>query len=190
MKKKILFALGATAVMAAAQNIDDFEDGDGLASTGADDAWYAFTDVNDGGASSYSNTEDKYGLVVVIPEAAAGGSSYGAGLTDIVLDQGTNQYDPYVTLGLNVADGLSGCTTISYKYKGAGHNLKAVMSGDEKGALKVFNPIQPKIMEEPGNGIGLANLTERYRLKWDKNVEIVNDGRVFMVTLPLVEPQS
>ena len=75
MKKKILFALGATAVMAAAQNIDDFEDGDGLASTGADDAWYAFTDVNDGGASSYSNTEDKYGLVVVIPEAAAGGSS-------------------------------------------------------------------------------------------------------------------
>ena len=139
MKKKILFALGATAVMAAAQNIDDFEDGDGLASTGADDAWYAFTDVNDGGASSYSNTEDKYGLVVVIPEAAAGGSSYGAGLTDIVLDQGTNQYDPYVTLGLNVADGLSGCTTISYKYKGAGHNLKAVMSGDEKGGLTEYN---------------------------------------------------
>lgn len=60
----------------------------------------------------------------------------------------------------------------------------------EDGALKVFNPIQPKIMEEPGNGIGLANLTERYRLKWDKNVEIVNDGHVFMVTLPLVEPQA
>jgi LytS/YehU family sensor histidine kinase len=60
----------------------------------------------------------------------------------------------------------------------------------EDGFLKVSNPIQPKIMDEPGNGIGLANLTERYRLKWDKNVEIVNDGHVFMVTLPLVEPKA
>ena len=59
----------------------------------------------------------------------------------------------------------------------------------EKGFLKVSNPIQPKIMEELGNGIGLSNLTERYRLKWDRNVEIVNDGHVFEVTLPLVEPK-
>ena len=65
----------------------------------------------------------------------------------------------------------------------------SIMTTDD-GCLKVFNPVQPKIMEEPGNGIGLANLTERYRLKWDRNVEIVNDGHVFMVTLPLVEPQS
>ena len=60
----------------------------------------------------------------------------------------------------------------------------------DDGFLKVSNPIQPKIMEEHGNGIGLANLAERYRLKWDKNVEIVNDGHVFMVTLPLVELQA
>lgn len=67
--------------------------------------------------------------------------------------------------------------------------LEVSIMTTEDGFLRVSNPIQPKIMEEPGNGIGLANLAERYRLKWDKNVEIVNDGQVFMVTLPLVEPK-
>ena len=142
MKTKILFTLCATAAMASAQtaNIDDFEDGNGLASTGGkNDAWYAYNDKNDKGASSYTNTEDEYGLVVVLEEAAAGGSKYGAGLTGIKLDQGDNEYDPYVVLGLNVAGGLSGCTTISYKYKGAGHNLKVTMDGDEEGALTKYN---------------------------------------------------
>ena len=143
MKKKIFLTLCATAAMASAQttaNIDDFEDGNGLASTGGkNDAWYAYNDKNDKGASSYTNTEDQYGLVVVLPEAAAGGSKFGAGLTGIELVQGDNPYDPYVTLGLNVEGGLSGCTAISYKYKGAGHNLKAVMDGDEKGGLTEYN---------------------------------------------------
>ena len=136
MKKRILFALCATAAVAWAQttpNIDDFEDGDGLANTGADDAWYAYTDKNDKGASTYSNTSDQYGTVVVIAEAAAGGSTHGAGLTGISLNKGSNANDPYVVLGLNVAGGLSGCTAISYKYKGAAHNLKAVMDGDTDG---------------------------------------------------------
>lgn len=147
MDKKILFTLCATAAMASAQtaNIDDFEDGNGLSNTGAEDAWYAYNDKNDKGASSYTNTEDTYGLVVVLEEAAAGGSKYGAGLTGIKLVQGDNPYDPYVVLGLNVAGGLSGCTTISYKYKGAGHNLKAVMEGDEKGGLTEYNRHQKAI---------------------------------------------
>jgi endoglucanase len=142
MNKKILFTVCATAAMVSAQttaNIDDFEDGDGLSKTGKEDAWYAFNDKNDKGASSYTNTEDQYGTVVVIEDAAAGGSKYGAGLTGIKLVQGDNPYDPYVTLGLNVEGGLSGCTTISYKYKGAGHNLKATMKGDEEGALTEYN---------------------------------------------------
>ena len=141
MEKKILFTLCATAALASAQtaNIDDFEDGNGLASTGTDDAWYAYNDKNDKGASTYTNTEDQYGLVVVLEEAAAGGSKYGAGLTGIKLVQGDNEYDPYVVLGLNVAGGLSGCTSISYKYKGAGHNFKAVMDGDETGSLTKYN---------------------------------------------------
>ena len=60
----------------------------------------------------------------------------------------------------------------------------------EEPSLKVSNPIQPKIMEETGNGIGLANLSERYQLKWNRNVEIVNDGTTFEVVLPLIEPNA
>lgn len=106
--------------------IDDFEDGDGVANTGAEDYWYAFTDS----ASTIGNELDDSGYyVVVFPAAAAGNSSYGAGLAEISLDDGLS--NPYVDLGLNVEGGLAGCTEISYKYKGAAHNLKAVMRGDE-----------------------------------------------------------
>ncbi|MBR6272696.1 MAG: histidine kinase, partial [Bacteroidales bacterium] len=66
--------------------------------------------------------------------------------------------------------------------------VSVVTSEDQ--SLKVSNPIQPKIMEEAGNGIGLANLSERYQLKWNRNVEIINDGTSFEVVLPLVEPNT
>lgn len=59
-----------------------------------------------------------------------------------------------------------------------------VATGD--GCVMVTNPIQAKNMPEESNGIGLANLTERYRLKWNKEVEITNDGNTFSVKLPLV----
>lgn len=58
----------------------------------------------------------------------------------------------------------------------------------DDGVLRVMNPIQPKIMEEKGNGIGLSNLAERYRLMWNKEVLIMNDGSVFEVDLPLEGP--
>ncbi len=51
--------------------------------------------------------------------------------------------------------------------------------------LIVSNKIQPKIGKEEGTGIGLANLAERYRIKWNENVEIFDDGTIFRVTLPL-----
>lgn len=66
--------------------------------------------------------------------------------------------------------------------------VSIVTTGEQ--SLKVSNPIQPKIMEEAGNGIGLANLSERYQLKWNRNVEIINDGTSFEVVLPLVEPNA
>ena len=57
----------------------------------------------------------------------------------------------------------------------------------DEARLTVSNIKQPKVTEEEGNGIGLVNLMERYRLKWDENVEIFDDGTIFSVTLPLKE---
>ena len=59
-----------------------------------------------------------------------------------------------------------------------------VATGDD--IVMVSNPIQAKTTPEESNGIGLANLSERYRLKWNKEVEITNDGSTFSVKLPLV----
>jgi len=54
-------------------------------------------------------------------------------------------------------------------------------------SVSVSNPIQAKTQPEESNGIGLVNLTERYRMKWNKKVEITNDGSTFSVKLPLVK---
>lgn len=56
---------------------------------------------------------------------------------------------------------------------------------DENDHLIVSNKIQMKIGKEEGTGIGLSNLMERYRIKWNEKVEIFNDGTFFTVTLPL-----
>lgn len=60
-----------------------------------------------------------------------------------------------------------------------------VTTGDN--SVSVSNPIQAKATPEESNGIALANLTERYRLKWNKTVEITDNGSTFCVKLPLVQ---
>lgn len=57
---------------------------------------------------------------------------------------------------------------------------------DDEAHLKVSNLRQPK-MDDEGNGIGLANLAERYRLQWDKEVLVSDDGTRFEVILQLIE---
>jgi len=57
---------------------------------------------------------------------------------------------------------------------------------DDEAHLKVSNLRQPKIDNE-GGGVGLANLAERYRLQWDEDVQITDDGTVFEVSLQLIE---
>ena len=54
-------------------------------------------------------------------------------------------------------------------------------------SVSVSNPIQTKTKPEESNGIGLVNLSERYRLKWNKEVEITDDGNTFCVKLPLIK---
>ncbi len=130
-------ASSSSVALTTANLIDDFEDGDSTAYTGAKDTWFAFTDVGDKGASSIQNVKNATGYDVVY--AADNGSKYMAGLKGITLSQGGNEYDPYVTLGLDINGGLVGCKTITYKYKGAGHNLKAVTKGDDEGALSKYN---------------------------------------------------
>ena len=56
----------------------------------------------------------------------------------------------------------------------------------EGGYLVVSNPIQPKIDPEKGTGIGLENLSNRWLLLTDKNIEILNDGATFTVRLPFI----
>ena len=55
-----------------------------------------------------------------------------------------------------------------------------------KDTVKVSNAIQPKITAESGEGIGLANLIERYKLLFDKEVVITQNG-TFTVEIPLIE---
>ena len=56
--------------------------------------------------------------------------------------------------------------------------------------LIVANPIVPKLEPEPGTGIGLKNLDDRYRLITGRGIEIINDGQTFSVRLPLTKPDK
>lgn len=121
--------------------IDDVEDGDGQAFTGG--FWFAYTDVNDKGSSIITNSpDDDGGYVVVLP--GTNGTENMVGLTGISLVQGSNENEPYVSLGLNIteedaANDFTSCTEISYDYMGAAHNFKAIMKGDAKGELTGYN---------------------------------------------------
>ncbi|MBR4156551.1 MAG: histidine kinase [Bacteroidales bacterium] len=60
-----------------------------------------------------------------------------------------------------------------------------ITSDYEKCNVMICNKIQPKINKSPGNGIGLANLSERYRLKWNTDIEILNNNVEFCVVIKL-----
>ncbi|MFM2292932.1 MAG: hypothetical protein RIS29_2745, partial [Bacteroidota bacterium] len=60
-----------------------------------------------------------------------------------------------------------------------------IESGDDD-TLCVWNQIQAKKEEEAGEGIGLANLAERYKLLFEKEIE-VSSSEQFAVKIPLIE---
>lgn len=58
------------------------------------------------------------------------------------------------------------------------------------GSLVVSNPVSPKMDAEPGSGIGLSNLSQRYVMLTGRDIEVSEDGETFSVGLPLGEPHK
>lgn len=55
----------------------------------------------------------------------------------------------------------------------------------EEGALRIRNNRQPLPFPEPGTGIGLSNLNERYRILLQRDISITATEKDFIVQLPL-----
>jgi LytS/YehU family sensor histidine kinase len=51
--------------------------------------------------------------------------------------------------------------------------------------IQVRNNLQPLSIPEPGAGIGLSNLNQRYRILLDKDIDITRTNTEFIVQLPL-----
>ena len=66
------------------------------------------------------------------------------------------------------------------------HSLIITIETTPNDTIRVLNPIQLKKEAEPGSGIGLANLTERYQLLFQKEV-IITQTDVFCVEIPLIK---
>lgn len=58
----------------------------------------------------------------------------------------------------------------------------------QENSLTVSNPMQPKRTGSTGTGIGLDNLSKRYQLSMQSEVEITTDGGIFCVRLPFLNP--
>jgi len=66
------------------------------------------------------------------------------------------------------------------------HPLTIRIETTEKDTIKVSNRIQPKNDAEAGEGIGLANLVERYHLLFGMDV-IITKNDIFTVEIPLIK---
>ena len=69
------------------------------------------------------------------------------------------------------------------------HPLIIKIITTQNDSIMVSNAIQPKLNACEGEGIGLANLVERYRLLFDLEV-MINKTDVFAVEIPLVKKYS
>lgn len=68
--------------------------------------------------------------------------------------------------------------------------LRVNIHTDGSDNILVSNTVNPKMDQGEGTGIGLSNLSERYRLLTGKDITIINDGKVFTVILPLIRPEA
>lgn len=66
------------------------------------------------------------------------------------------------------------------------HPLTVDIETTKEGTIRVSNRMQPKADHEASSGTGLANLAERYRLLYQKEIAIQSEGGMFTVEIPLV----
>ena len=60
----------------------------------------------------------------------------------------------------------------------------------EEGYLIVANEKRPMLEPNPGTGVGLSNLNSRYQLLLNRDIEIIDNDKEFVVRLPLKEPNK
>ena len=60
----------------------------------------------------------------------------------------------------------------------------------EEGYLVVTNEKRPMLEPNPGTGIGLSNLNTRYQLLLNRDIEIIDSEKEFIVRLPLESPNN
>ena len=68
------------------------------------------------------------------------------------------------------------------------HPLVITIETTQDDTIKVLNTVQPKSGVEHGEGIGLANLTERYEILFQKDI-IITKTDIFCVEIPLIKQQ-
>lgn len=66
--------------------------------------------------------------------------------------------------------------------------LKISIRTNGESSLCIENNLQPRRSSAPGMGIGLANLSKRYRLIFQKEIQITEADGMFSVCIPLVKP--
>lgn len=93
------------------------------------------------------------------------------------------KYDSYNVIPLSVQTLVE--NAIKHNVITAKNPLTIDIYTTEEDMLVVSNPIRLKKEAEPGEGIGLANLAERYRLMWQKEIVIESNNETFKVTIPL-----
>jgi len=96
------------------------------------------------------------------------------------------EYYPYHIIPLSVQTLVE--NAIKHNVISKRQPLTVTISTGEDDTLCVSNLLQVKKEAEPGEGIGLANLTERYRLRFGREVEVMCNDAAFQVTIPLIKP--
>lgn len=65
-------------------------------------------------------------------------------------------------------------------------SITSVERSESDAAIRVSNPCHPKADNEKSAGIGLENLSGRYRMLFNRQITINDDGNTFAVEIPLV----